>query len=49
MQSNPKCYYRDFHIANLNVRHLKPKLDDIKIMIHEFDTLDILGFMRNFF
>ena len=43
MQIKPKFYHRGFHIANLNVRHLKPKLDDIKIMTYEFDTIDILG------
>ena len=38
---------RGVHIANLNIRHLKPKLDQVNIMLHESD-IDILGVRETF-
>ena len=38
---------RGVHIANLNIRHLKPKLDQVNIMLHESD-IDILGVCETF-
>ena len=36
------------HIANLNICHIKPKLDDIKIMLSESKNVDILGLCETF-
>ena len=38
---------RGVHIANLNIQHLKPKLDQVNIMLHESD-IDILGVCETF-
>ena len=37
-----KFLNRGIHIANLNIRHLKPKLDEIKIMLSSSNGLDVL-------
>ena len=40
--------YRGIHVVNLNVRHLKPKIDDAKIMLQEINNVDILGLFETF-
>ena len=40
--------HRGIYIVNLNVRHLKPKIDDVKIMLQELNNVDILGLCETF-
>ena len=35
--------HRSIHITNLNIRHIKPKLDELKILLSESNQIDILG------
>ena len=41
-QNDFKFEHRRIHVANINIRHLKPKLDQVKIMLHG-STIDIFG------
>ena len=51
--SSPQIFQNDFnnhrgiHMANVNIRHLKPKLDEIKIMLRG-SSLDIFGICETF-
>ena len=36
------------HVVTLNVRHLKPKIDDVKIMLQELNNVDILDLCETF-
>lgn len=40
--------HRGIHIANLNIRHLKPKLDDVKIILDHVNQIDIFGVCETF-
>lgn len=46
--SETKFLKRGIHIANLNIRHLKPKLDEIKIMLSSSNSIDVLGTCETF-
>ena len=46
-QNKFKFDHRGIHIANINIRHLKPKVDQIKIMLQE-SNIDILGTCETF-
>lgn len=46
--SNFKYKRRGFHICNLNIRHLKPKLDDTKLLLSSSNSVDILGICETF-
>ena len=39
---------RGLRIANINICHLLPKLDEVKILLHERRTVDILGVCETF-
>ena len=39
---------RGLHIANLNMCHIKPKLDDLKILLSESKNVYILGLREIF-
>ena len=39
---------RDIHIANLNIRHLKPKIDQMKILLDQSNSIDIFGLCKTF-
>ena len=39
---------KGLNIMNLNIRHLKPKLDDIKILLQPSNKIDILGLCETF-
>ena len=45
---NFKFNRRGFHICNLNIRHLKPKLDDVKLLLRSSNSVDILGICEMF-
>ena len=47
LQNEFKFDHRGIHIANINIRHLKPKVDQIKIMLQE-SNIDILGTCETF-
>ena len=47
LQSEFKFDHRGIHIANINIRHLKPKVDQIKIMLQK-SNIDILGTCETF-
>lgn len=40
--------YRGIHIANLNIRHLKPKLDDLKFLLDNANCIDVFGICETF-
>ena len=44
-QLNLPCQYnfktKGIHVANLNIRHLKPKIDELRIMLHLSNSIDI--------
>ena len=39
---------RGIHIANLNIRHLKPKIDQMKILLDQSNSIDIFGLCETF-
>ena len=39
---------RGIHIANLNIRHLKPKVDNLKVLLDQNKSIDILGLCETF-
>ena len=39
---------KGLNIINLNIRHLKPKLDDVKILLQRSNKIDILGLCETF-
>ena len=39
---------RGTHIANLNIRHLKPKVDNMKILLNQANSIDIFGLCETF-
>ena len=39
---------RGIHIGNLNIRHLKPKLDNVKLMLNSLNQVDIFGLCETF-
>ena len=40
--------HRGIHIANMNVRHLKPKMDEIKILLDSANCIDVFGLCETF-
>ena len=40
--------HRGFHIANLNIRHIKPKIDELKIILDQGNCSDIFGVFGTF-
>ena len=40
--------HRGLHVANINICHLKPKLDEIKILLNSASNLDLLGICETF-
>ena len=46
-QNDFKFDHRGIHIANVNIRHLKPKIDQIKIML-QGSSIDIFGICETF-
>jgi len=40
--------YKGLHIMHLNIQHLLPKLDEIRVYLHENSSLDIVGFCETF-
>ena len=40
--------HRGIHIANMNIRHLKPKLDDMKILLDSANCIDVFGLCETF-
>lgn len=40
--------HRGIHIGNLNIRHLKPKLDEVKILLNSSNKVDIFGLCETF-
>ena len=43
-----KFVNRGIHIANLNIRHLTPKLGEIKIMLSRSNGVDVFGTCETF-
>ena len=41
-------HQRGIHISNLNIRHLKPKLDDVKIILNGTNNIDVFGICETF-
>ena len=39
---------RGIHIGNLNIRHLKPKVDDVKVFLNKENNVDIFGVCETF-
>ena len=39
---------RGIHIANMNIRHLKPKLDYMKILLDLANCIDVFGLCQTF-
>ena len=39
---------RAIHIVNLNIRHLKPKVDELKVLLPESKQVDVLGVCETF-
>ena len=35
--------HRGIHIVSLNIRHIKPKVDELKILLSELNQIEILG------
>ena len=46
--SNLNFKQRGLHFCNLNIRHLKPKLDDVKLLLRSSNSVDILGICETF-
>ena len=40
--------HRGLHVANINICHLKPKLDEIKILLNSASNRDLLGMCETF-
>ena len=40
--------HRGLNVANVNICHMKPKLDEIKLLLNSSSKLDILGFCETF-
>ena len=40
---------KGLHVANLNIRHLKPKMDELRIMLDLSNCVDIFGVCETFF
>ena len=40
--------HRGLHVANINICHLKAKLDEIKILLNSASNLDLLGMCETF-
>ncbi|MCG8066696.1 MAG: hypothetical protein JAY84_02445 [Candidatus Thiodiazotropha taylori] len=40
--------HRGLHVANVNICHLKPKLDEVEILLNSTANLDILGLCETF-
>ena len=47
-QNELKFNRRGIHIANLNIRHLKPKVDQMKILLDQSNSIDIFGLCKTF-
>ena len=41
-------YKKGMHVANLNIQHLLPKLDEIKLILSQNHSSDILGLCETF-
>ena len=39
---------RGIYIVNLNIRHLKPKVDELKVLLPESKQVDVLGVCQTF-
>lgn len=48
LRNELKFQRRGIHIANLDIRHLQPKLDDIKLMLDKSNNVDIFGVCETF-
>ena len=48
LQNELKFNRRGIHIANLNIRHLKPKVDQMKILLDQSNSIDIFGLCKTF-
>ena len=46
--SNLNFKRRGLHFCNQNIRHLKPKLDDVKLLLRSSNSVDILGISETF-
>ena len=42
------CTHRGLHVANVNICHMKPKLDAVKLFLNSSSKLDILGLFETF-
>ena len=40
--------HRGLHVANVNICHIKPKLDEIKLLLSSSTKVDILGLCETF-
>ena len=40
--------HRGIHVVNLNTRHVKPKLDELKIMFENNKCIDVFGICETF-
>ena len=40
--------HKGLHVANVNICHIKPKLDEIKLLLNSSSKLDILGLCETF-
>ena len=40
--------HRGIHVVNLNIRHVKPKLDELKIMFENNKCIDVFGICETF-
>ena len=47
-KDNLICQRRGIHIGNLNIRHLKPKVDDVKVFLNKENNIDIFGVCETF-
>lgn len=39
---------RGIHCCNLNIGHLKPNIDDMKILLNSSNSIDVLGLCETF-
>ncbi|MCW4336379.1 MAG: reverse transcriptase domain-containing protein [Candidatus Thiodiazotropha endolucinida] len=48
VQTNINFKHRGIHFCNLNIRHLKPKIDDIKLLLNQTNSIDVFGICETF-
>ena len=39
---------RGLHVSNINICHLKPKLDEVKLLLSSDNNVDVLGICETF-